>query len=168
MTPTFSAPRAPAPIARWLAGKTRGERRVVTAILVAVTGMLLWAAIWLPLVRDADTMRAARGANAAALAAARKMAEEGAGLARVSATPVTADTRAGFERVLVNQNLRAAVTQLDSKEGRTRVVFAAVAYDALIAALEALQRDEKLRIAEATITARVEPGMVRAEITLAR
>jgi len=48
------------------------------------------------------------------------------------------------------------------------LVFAAVGYDALIAALEALQRDEKLRAVEAVITARVEPGMVRAEITLAR
>jgi hypothetical protein len=34
--------------------------------------------------------------------------------------------------------------------------------------LEALQRETGLRIIEATLTARVEPGSVRAEIVLAR
>ena len=60
------------------------------------------------------------------------------------------------------------MTQLDWQEGRARIVFAAVGYDALIVALEALQRDAQLRAVEATLTARVEPGMVRAELTLAR
>lgn len=158
----------PVPIARWLAAKSRGERRAVTAILVAAIAVLLWAAVWQPLVRDADAMRAPRSGSEAALAAARKMAEEGAGLARASPPPVPADARAGLERALAQRGLRPAVTQLDWQEGRARVVFAAVGYDALIGTLETLQRDEKLRIAEATITARVEPGTVRAEITLAR
>jgi type II secretory pathway component PulM len=68
----------------------------------------------------------------------------------------------------VQQNLRAAVTQLEWRDGRAHVVLAAVGYDALVGALEALQRDAGLRVVEATLTARVEPGTVRADFTLAR
>ncbi|MEO8304855.1 MAG: type II secretion system protein GspM [Betaproteobacteria bacterium] len=164
----FSGMRIPAPIARWLAGKSPGERRVVTGLLTAAIAALAWAVLWQPVIRDADALRDARDGNATALASARKMVEESAGLARTSAAPAKADARAGLERVLVQQGLRPAVTQLDWQDGRARVVFAAVGYDALIATLETLQRDERLRVAEATITSRVEPGMVRAEVTLAR
>ena len=48
---------------------------------------MLWLAVWEPLRRDADTLRAARAVNAAELAAARKMTEEAAGLARTPAAP---------------------------------------------------------------------------------
>jgi type II secretory pathway component PulM len=163
-----NALRTPAPVARWLAGKSRTERRIVAVIVVAVGATVLWLGLWQPLRRDADSLRSARDANAAALAAARKITEEAAGLARTTPTPAPADARAALERVIAQQNLRGAVTQLDWQEGRARLVFAAVPYDALVALLEALQRDGKLRAVDATLTARVEPGTVRAELTLAR
>ena len=166
--PAISGIRVPASAARWLAGKSDGERRVIATILIATIAALLWATLWQPMARDADGLRAARGANATALAAARKMAEEGTGLARNSPPAVPTDARIGLERILVQQGLRPAVTQLDWQDGRARIVFAAVGYDALIVALETLQRDEKLRVTEARITARVESGMVRAEVTVAR
>jgi type II secretory pathway component PulM len=165
---TLTSLRAPAPIARWLAGKTPGERRIAAAIAVAVGIVILWTAIWQPLRRDTDAMRTVRDVNAAALAAARKMTEEAAGLARTAGTSAPTDSRAALERILAQQNLRAAATQLEWQEGRARVVFAAVSYDALIALLETLQRDAKLRAVDATLTGRVEPGTVRAELTLAR
>jgi len=168
MTALPIALRTPAPVARWLAGKSRGERRIVAAIAVAVGVAVLWLGLWQPLRRDADAMRTARDANASALAAARKMTEEAAGLARATPASVPSDARAALERVLAQQNLRGAVTQLDWQEGRAHVVFAAVSYDALIALLEALQREGNLRAVEATLTARVEPGTVRADLTLAR
>jgi len=158
----------PAALARWLAGKSRRERRVVAALALVVAVALLWAVVWQPLVRDAAAMRNARAANAAALAAARPMAEEIAALARTPAPPDATDPRAGLERILAQQNLRSAVTELEWQERRAHVVFAAVAYDSLIVALEALQRDARLRAVEATLTARVEPGTIRAELTLAR
>jgi type II secretory pathway component PulM len=113
-------------------------------------------------------MRAAHAINAAELAAARKTTEEAAGLARTPAAPAAADPRATLDRILAQQNLRGAVTQLDWQEGRARVVFAAVPYDTLIALLEALQREGNLRVVDATLTARVDAGTVRAELTLAR
>jgi type II secretory pathway component PulM len=160
--------RTPAPIARWLAGKSRGERRIVAAIAALAAVALLWIALWQPLVRDTAAMRAAQPGNTAALAGARRMTAEIAGLARTPSSPAAADARAGLERVLAQQNLRPAVTQLEWQDGRARVVFAAVGYDALIVALEALQREARLRAVDLTMTARVEPGLVRAELTLAR
>lgn len=160
--------RAPAPLARWLAEKSPGERRAIAATVVLAGLALLWAALWQPLVRDTATMRADRPGNAAALAGARQMSAEIAGLARTSAAPAPTDMRAGLERILVQHNLRGAVTQLDWQEGRARIVFAAIGYDALIVALEALQRESQLRAIDAVLTARVEPGVVRAELTLTR
>jgi type II secretory pathway component PulM len=163
-----AALRTPAPLARWLAGKSRTERRIVAAIAVAVGVTVLWLGVWQPLRRDTDAMHIAREANAPALAVARKMTEEAAGLARATPTSAPADARAALERILAQQNLRGAVTQLEWQEGRARLVFAAIPYDALVALLEALQREGNLRAVDATFTARVEPGTVRAELTLAR
>ena len=96
------------------------------------------------------------------------MSGEIAGLARTPAATDAPDARSSLERVLSQQNLRSAVTQLDWQEGRARLVFAAVPYDALITMLDALQRQAQLRAMEATITSRVETGTVRAELTVAR
>jgi general secretion pathway protein M len=159
---------APAPVAEWLSGKTLRERRIVAAIALLAAAVLLWVALWQPLVRDREAMRVAHAGNMAALATARRITEEGVALARTAAPPASSDARANLERILAQQGLRPAVTQLEWQDGRARVVFAAVGYDALIVALEALQRDARLRAAEATLTARVEPGIVRAELTLAR
>lgn len=163
-----TALQTPAPVARWLAGKSRVERRIVAAIAVAVGVTVLWLGLWQPMRRDADAMRAVRDTNATALATARKMTEEAAGLARASQPSAPSDARTTLERILAQQNLRGAVTQLDWQEGRARVAFAAVPFDGLIAFLEALQREGSLRAIDAALTARVEPGSVRAELTLAR
>jgi type II secretory pathway component PulM len=168
MAAMFGSFHMPAPVANWLAAKSRAERRIVAAILLLVGITLLWAAIWQPLTRDLAALRIAQAGTAAALADARRMAKEIAELARTPPKEVPADARAVLERLLVQQNLRAAVTQLESRDGRAHVVFAAVGYDALVGALEALQRDAGLRTVEATLTARVEPGTVRADVTLGR
>lgn len=160
--------RVPAPIARWLAEKSPAERRVVAALAALAAIALSWVALWQPLVRDTAALSAAQPGNAAALAAARRMTAEIAGLARAPAVPAATDARTGLERALVQQNLRAAVTQLEWQDGRARLVLAAVGYDALVVALEALQREARLRAVDLTLTARVEPGLVRAELVLAR
>lgn len=159
--------RLPEPVVRWLAAKSPVERRLVAGLTVLVLVAVPWVLLWQPLVRDIDAMRAARPGGQAALATARRMVDEMSGLARTPASPAP-DPRASLERVLAQHNLRAAVTQTEWSDERVRVVFAAVGYDALVAALETLQREGRLRAVEATLTARVEPGLVRAELTLAR
>lgn len=160
--------RVPAPIARWMADHSPVERRVAAILAIAVAGASVWLGVWQPMARDVASMRVAGTANAAALGQARAMAKEISGRAPSASTGGATDGRADLERALAQQNLRPAVTSLDWRDGRARVVLTAVSYDALIAALEAVQRGTRLRVVEATLTARVEPGMVRAELTLAR
>ena len=160
--------RAPAPVARWWSSKSGGERRIVAGLALVVLAALAWWVIWQPVTRDIVASRASLVRGSAALAHARRMNDELAGLARMAAPAGDADPRADLERVLVQHNLRAALTQQDWKDGRARLVFGAVNYDALVASLETLQRDTRLRVVEATLTARVEPGTVRVELVLAR
>jgi type II secretory pathway component PulM len=157
----------PAPIANWMAEHSPAEQRVALALAIAVAGAVLWLAAWQPITRDVASLRATRAANAAALAEARAMTKEIGGLVRSSASSA-ADPRSDLDRVLAQQNLRPSVTSLEWRDGRAHAVLPAVSYDALIVTLEALQRDALLRVVEATLTARVEPGTVRAELTLAR
>ena len=151
-----------------MATRSPAERRTVVLLFVIVVAALLWAMLWVPLARDTAALRLAQSANAAALGEARARAKETSELARTATAASTLDPRAELDRVLAQQNLRPAVTSLDWRDGRAQVVFAAIRYDALVNLLELLQRDAKLRAVEVTITARVEPGLVRAELTLAR
>ena len=135
--------------------------------LLAIAALAWWG-IWQPVTRDVAALRASHARGTLALDDARRTVAEMAGLARAPAGTPDADPRPDLERVLVLQNLRSVVTQQDWKDGRVHLVFGAVGYEALIAGLEALQRDARLRVIEATLTARVEPGTVRAELVLAR
>lgn len=160
--------RLPAPVSAWMASHSPFERRIAAALAIVAVIALLWLALWQPMARDAAALRLANAGDVAALAHAREIARE-----MTSATPAApqsapTDMRAPLDRVLAQQNLRGSVTSLDWRDGRARIVLAEVGYDALIGALEALQRDAHLRVVAATITARVEPGIVRAELTLAR
>jgi type II secretory pathway component PulM len=168
MAARFPALRSPAPMARWWSSKSEWDRRIIASVGLVVIAALAWWGVWQPVTRDIAAMRAANAREAVALANARRMIDEMAGLARAPAAGADADPRPDLERVLVLQNLRAALTQQDWKDGRARLVFGAVGYESLIAGLEALQRDARLRVVEATLTARVEPGTVRAELVLAR
>jgi type II secretory pathway component PulM len=144
------------------------ERGIAAALAIGAAIALLWIVFWQPMSRDAAALRLAKAGDDAALAQAREIAREMASVPPGAVQSAPADARALLDRVLAQQNLRGAVTSIDWREGRARIVMAAVGYDALIAALEALQRDARLRVVEATITARVEPGVVRAEFTVAR
>lgn len=160
--------RAPAPLARWWSVKSRAERWIIGTVALLALVAVGWLAIWQPLGRDVAALRVANARDAAALAEARRTADEIAGLARSATPPGPADPRADFDRILTQQNLRAALTQQEWKDGRVSVAFGAVNFDALVATLEALQREARLRVVDATIVARVDPGVVRAELVLAR
>ena len=160
--------RMPAPVANWAAEHSPSERRVAAALAIVIATAAAWVLLWQPMARDTAALRVARAANAAALVEARAMTKEMGAPARLGATGAPADARADLERVLAQQNLRSSVTSLDWRDGRAHIVLAAVGYDALMVALDALQQDARLRAVEATLTARVDRGTVRAELTLAR
>jgi type II secretory pathway component PulM len=152
---------------RWqrLSGRERVAVGAGAAIVAAAVG---WFALWQPLVRSLDeTERELRQARAR-LAVAQSRADDIATASRQAHPPMTTDPKAGVVRALTASGLRSAATSVEAQDGGVRVTFAATGLDALAPWLDAVAREEHLFPAEMTLTRRVEPGRLRAEITLAR
>jgi len=147
---------------------SRRERRIATLAGIVVSIALLWALLWQPLRSDIVRTAEDRGRVAAWLAQSRASVDEGVGLARASPKAGSVDLRSAVTRALGDHGIQIPAGSVELRDNRLRVVLADVRFDALVAALSALARDEGLRAVEATLTARVEPGTVRAELTFAR
>jgi type II secretory pathway component PulM len=103
------------------------------------------------------------------MAEARRAGDEIATLARAPAAAPAADPRAALDAILTSRNLKAAATQIERIDNdRIRVTFDSIAFDALAGLLDALQRDARVRATDLVATARVEAGLVRADVTLTR
>jgi type II secretory pathway component PulM len=157
----------PAPLVRWWRLKAPRERRIVTALALVVVVAIGWLLVWQPLQQDVAALRAGAPAARAELAEAQRLAAEIAGLTRTPPPPAAPIAPARFEQVLAERGIPAGTAQVAWEDGRARLTLAAVRFDTLVAALDALARDFGLRAVEATLTARVDPGTVRAEIVLA-
>lgn len=148
--------------ASWQRLSTR-ERRLVAVAAAVVGGAIAWVALWVPL--TSDLARLARDVPRVEqrAAEARVQADDIASLSRTAATSRAADPLPVVERVLAERNLRAAVAGLDLAEGRVRMTFGMVRFDALPPLVDALTRSAGLVPVEVTLQPRVEPGFVRAE-----
>jgi type II secretory pathway component PulM len=151
----------------WHRASVREQRMIVIAAIV-VAAALGYVGVWQPI--TADIARTARDLprSKSILAAARAQADNLVALERSPAPVKGADVLPAVERVVAERGVRPAVGVLDVSEGRVRLTFAAVRFDALPGLLDALARTAGVRVADATITQRVEPGMVRAELVLVR
>jgi type II secretory pathway component PulM len=161
-----SAAMASSPIVRWWSARPPAVQRRIKAASIVVALLVSVFGIAQPLVRSADATRTALARDAAALADARARVADVAALSR--AAPAAGDAKRDVDRVLADSGLRATVTQIEWQGARARLTFEAVPFDALVRLLEALQRDARTRVVDAKLIARVEPGTVRAEITLSR
>jgi type II secretory pathway component PulM len=141
------------------------EQRMVTIAAVVVVATIAWIGVWVPM--NADIVRLSRDVpRIESLAASvRSQADDIVALARNPA-PAPVDPLPAVERVLAERNLRAAVTSLDLQDGRVRITFAMVRFDALVPLLDALARGAGLVPADMTLQPRVEPGFVRADLVL--
>ena len=156
-------------LAQWWQLRTRSERMLLATAAGIAALALAWLVMWQPLAHDTDRLGRQIENDRAALADARRRADEIAGLARNAPSVAPAEPRAALDAVLAQQNLKAAATAIERVDNeRIRLTFDAIGFDALIAFLDALQRDARLRAVELVATARVEPGQVRADVTLAR
>jgi type II secretory pathway component PulM len=155
-------------LAQWWELRSHRERRALLLAAVAAALLVLWALAWQPLQRDSGRLERQLAAERSALAAAHRSADEIAGLARNAPAPAGGDARAAIEGTLARLGLKPAsgAERIDAE--RWRVSFDAIAFDSLTALLDTLQRDAGVRAVEVSVTARVEPGQVRAEATLAR
>ena len=157
----------PAGVARALDAASPRERRlVVAAAIVAVLGVL-YVVAWTPLTRDIERVRDGLARDRATLAAMQRLDASSAAPASAS-PPSAAEPRATVLAALDARGLRAAAAQVELREGRVSMVLGAVPLDALVGLVDDLQRTAGLRVVEARLLARVEPGTVRAEITLGR
>src|ERR1700694_4382883 len=155
--------------AQWWQLRSRSERLLLTAAAGIAVLALALLFLWQPLARDTDRLVRQIESNRATLADARRRADEIAGLARSAPSVAIADPRAALDPVLAQQNLKTAANTIERIDNeRSRLTFDTIGFDALTAFLDALQRDARLRVVELVATARVEPGQVRADVTLAR
>jgi type II secretory pathway component PulM len=166
MGDVMASSRLPAMRAAWARQAPRDQ------VLLGLAGAAVaLGAAWLllqPL--DLDSVRAQRDLtrDRALLATARTQADDITSLARGQPGAPAPEPRQALERALGELGLRGAVTSLDVADGRLRLTFAAVRFDALLALLDTLARSGGMRPVEMTLTPRVEPGTVRAELALSR
>jgi type II secretory pathway component PulM len=155
--------------AQWWQLRSRSERMLLAAAAGIAALALAWLVVWQPLARDTDRLDRQIENDRAMLADARRRADEIAGLARSAPSVAPAEPRAALDAALTQQNLKSAATTIERIDNeRIRLTFDAIGFDALTAFLDALQRNARLRAVELVATARVEPGQVRADVTLAR
>lgn len=156
-------------LTQWWRLRTRPERIAIALAGAAVVLMLLWLIVLDPLQRDSDRLARRLVDQRGALVEAQRQANEIAGLARSAPVAVTGDARAAIEAALARSNLKPSARAVERVDDtHWHLGFDGVAFDALTALLEGLQRDTGLRAAEVSVTARVEPGQVRADVTLTR
>ncbi|MEP7207764.1 MAG: type II secretion system protein GspM, partial [Casimicrobiaceae bacterium] len=95
---------------------------------------------------------------------------DAADTARLARVPLTlpADGRAALDAALAGSVLRTALTSIEWRGKDARLTFASVAFDTIVPWLESIHRTAGFVVREATLSSLVQPGMVRAELVLAR
>src|SRR5262249_15190769 len=153
----------------WWQVRSRGERRTVAALATFIAVAIVWLAVWQPMVRDIDRLEQRAAVDRALLTQARRAGDEIATLARASAAAPARGPRTALDAMLTSRNLKAAATQIERIDNdRIRVTFDSISFDTLAGLLDALQREARIRATDVVATARVEAGMVRADVTLTR
>lgn len=167
MATTFSGRRDA--FAQWWQLRSRGERAFLSAAVALLTLALGWLFVWQPLQSDTERSTRQLAADRLSLVEAHRQADAIAGLARSAPAAAAGDPRAALDSVLVQQGLKSAATTIERADSdRLRLTFEHISFDTLTAFIDALQRSAQLRAVEVIATARVEPGQVRADLTLAR
>lgn len=160
-------PMPRAVVRAWDRGSIR-ERGLVLAAVAVVLLAAAWTWLWQPMQADSERARRELVRDRAALAVAESQVAEINGPRQATSATPGGDPRVAIERVLGERGLKPALTSMVVKDDRVLITFAAIGFDALIGMLDALAKSDGLRPVEATLTARVDPGTVRAEIALAR
>jgi type II secretory pathway component PulM len=143
-------------------------RRTSIAITTVAVAMAVLLFALRPLTAAIDRAQADVERSRAVLGVAQARIADGASLERTPPPLHAGDLRAAVDRVLTRYELRAAPVASATTDSRYAVVVDDARFDALVAALDALGRDDGVHVVEATLAARVEPGRVRADLTFTR
>ena len=158
-------PLPPSLARAWDTGDTR--QRVVWVALAVVLVSAAGFAAAISIQESAARTRAELERNRLILDIARARVAESATLARESAPVHAQDVRAAIARVLSSEGILYAPDARTSGEP-VRIVVGKARFDVLVRALDILARQEGIRTVDAMFAAQVDPGSVRAELTLAR
>jgi len=146
---------------------TPARRTMIAVVAIAVAaGALLFGVR--PLTAAIDRAQGDVARMRSVLDVAQARIADSASLARTPPPLHAGDLRTAVDRVLARHELRAAPVASATTEGRYAVVVDDARFDAVVAALDALARDEGVHVVDATLAARVEPGRVRADMTFTR
>jgi type II secretory pathway component PulM len=161
-------------LATWDRASLRERLLVGFAVVLVVLG-LFYGVAWPALTRDIERTRQDLAHDRATLAYLQGRLQPVRGsagpagaspVAPLPTGPADAQTRAGVARVLAAHGFADA--QVDLRDGRLGVVIPGAPFEALVAALDEIRRSTGLRVVEARLAARVDPGTVRADLTLGR
>jgi type II secretory pathway component PulM len=150
---------------QWWQLRSRVERVLLSLVSVVVVASTAWVALWQPMQQDIERMTRELDAQRTTLVDAHRRSEDIATQSRNAGAPAAHGARADLDATFARLGVKAtSIERIDND--RLRVTFDAISFDVLPPLLEALQRDARLRAVDLTATARVEPGQVRAELTL--
>jgi type II secretory pathway component PulM len=150
---------------RWWQLRSPAERALAVAVAAFVLAAIAWLLLWQPLLRDSERLERRLSQQRVALEMARRQVDEIATLGRTTVVPGARDARSDVETALARQGLKAAAVERGDDQ-RVRITLEAISFDGLASILDGLQRDARLTAAELSAAARVEPGQVRADVTL--
>lgn len=160
----FAVPRLdPArfdPARRWLAERSRRERRLLAVLAAVAAVTLLYIAVWQPLAaaraKAIDDLRSYTALTARLRAA-------GPEVSRIAAT-----RRTSAATVIADSAARAGLTirRLEPQGDRTQVTFEDVAFDKVIDWLAGLQADAGLSVVALRVDRRTAPGIVNVQLTV--
>lgn len=135
------------------------------AIAVAVVAALLIA------LRLSDAIARARddvSRSRLALDIARARIADSASLAQANAPAKGDDVRGAIDRALSARGLHYSRVDAQAGDGTERVVIDSAPFATLARAIDDLSRVDGVRVVDATLTARVDPETVRAELAFTR
>jgi type II secretory pathway component PulM len=160
--------RWPEPLTRAIDGARMSERRAWLALAGIAALAVVVFVVAIPLQDAIARKREDLARDRLVLDVARSRTAENATLARASPPADNGDIRATIDRILGAQGLRYVPLEGQAVEGVQRITIEAAPFAALVRAVDALARDGGVRVTDASLTARVDPGTVRAEIVLTR
>jgi type II secretory pathway component PulM len=141
------------------------ERRWLVVGTVVVVSALAYAFAWQPVV--ADLPRAGRDAERAQ--ARWDRARAAVAIAGTRATvPAREPLDVAIRGALAKAGIAPADVTLDVSGPRAALTLPSIRFGTLVGLIDALARERAVHVVDATIVARVEPGRVRAELSLAR
>jgi type II secretory pathway component PulM len=162
----IAMPGAHSPLAAWDA--VPASRRLLLGAATVVVVIVALAAATGPMTEAIGRTRSDIARTKQLIDVARERNADSAGLARGNVAVRTVDVRTAVDGTLARHALRAAPAAANTADGRYAIVIDDGRFESIVIALDSLARDEGVRVIEATFTARVEPGRVRADLAFVR